>query len=551
MKKIITAAVLLGIAGVAASPYLIGSKIASVVQDQAGFVNQYLARTVKASPYLKGGSFTLESYEKSYAEATAKSLLKLETIFPGENGEPLVLEIPVTSEVKHGPYLGESGFGLAKVTSRPDIAAMDLPEFIKADTFTVEDIIGFSGQLNEITTVEPITYDDGDVTFELSGFKADIETSLTNRLSFTGDIAVAGMKASGSHGDGAFHLKPFKITTQGKGDQATLSGDYQFESSVISGESDNGMKLSIEKLSAKGAYKTSETTDLPLGEQELLLTNVKMTNPETFPEPVTVPEFRGKGLIKEGAQGTFDIAADYSATLSPGLMAAFQSPVDVKTVDINFALKSLPAEVLQAYTELMQNFSDPEQPSVDVTAMQEKLPALIRMIVSSGMAGVIKVKAETEEGKLDAGVDVNFIANGDFSDDDAMELMANAGEDPTALLDYLEGKGSLHLDKSVTDKAGMTPMVQMMGADFVRLEGEAFRSELLIKDGDILVNGQVLPVFSEGGMGDSVPLLPEDGSGSMPSEEDLKSMLPDDLSEAEKAALKSLMESMEAEAAAE
>lgn len=531
MKKIMTAAVGLAIAGAAASPFLIGAQIESVAQEQAGLTNQRLADLVKTNPYLNAGSFTLESYDKTYTSATAKSLLKLEIILPGENGEPLVIEVPVISEIAHGPYLGDSGFGLAKVISRPDIAAMDLPEVIKADTFTVEDIISFGGQVNETFTMTPIVYDEGQGTFELGGIKADIETSLDNRLSFKGDIAVADIKAGGADDAGFFHLKPFNIALQGKGDSATTSGDYQFESGAISGESDKGMTLAIEQLSAKGTYKAAENINLSLGEQEMVLTNVEINDPATFPDPVSLPEFKIKTLVEEGDQETLNIKGSYSATLSPGLMAAFQSPVNIKTVAIDLGMTSLPTAALQAYLELMKNISSPEQAEASMAAMQEKLPELIRMVVTSALASSIQVRAETDEGKLDADFNVNFIADQAFSTDDATALMMSAGQDPAALLPFLAGKGSLHLDKSITDKADMTPMVQMMAGDFVKLEGEAFTSELLIKDGEILVNGQALPMLAE----------PEMGGEPLSA---------DDLSEADKAALKAFMDSVEAAEAA-
>lgn len=527
MKKIITAAVVLAIAGVAASPFLIGTQIESVTQEQATLTNQRLADLVKTNPYLNSGSFTLESYEKTYLSSTAKSLLKLETILPGENGEPLVIEVPVISEIAHGPYLGDSGFGLAKVISRPDIAAMDLPEVIKADTFTVEDIISFGGQVNETFTMTPVTYDEGQGTFELGGIKSDVVTSLDNRLSFKGDIAVAAIKVSGADDAGSFHLKPFNIALQGKGDSAATSGDYQLESGAISGGNDKGLTLAIEQLSMKGIYSKAENINLSLGEQEMVLTNVEINDPATFPDPVSLPEFKVKTLVEEGDQETLNIKGSYSATLSPGLMTAFQSPVNIKTVAIDLGMTALPAAVLQTYLELMKDMSSPEQAEASMAAMQEKLPDLIRRVVTSALASSIKVKAETDEGKLDADLNVNFIADKAFSTEDATALMMNAGQDPAALLPLLAGKGNLHLDKSITDKAGMTPMVQMMAGDFVKLEGEAFTSELLIKDGEILVNGQALPMVAEPGM-----------EGEPLSE--------DDLSEADKAALKAFMDSVEA-----
>jgi uncharacterized protein YdgA (DUF945 family) len=550
MKKIITIAVLLGIAGVAASPFLIGTQIESVTQEQAKLSNQYLAQSVKNNPYLSKGSFTLESYEKTYTSATAKSLLKLETIIPQKNGEPLVLEIPLTSEITHGPYLGDSGFGLAKVISRPDITAMELPEFIKADTFMVEDIISFTGQVNETFTMAAIKHDDGQGTFELGGIKADVETSLDNRLSFTGDIAVADIKVSTAQSDESFHLKPFNITMQGKGDSAATSGDYQFEALDIKGEGGKGFTLAIQKLSANGTYKASENTDLSLGKQEMLLTNVEINDPEMLPDPVILPEFKIATLLEEGSPQTLNLQANYSAVLSPELMAVFQSPVNVKSVDLGIGMTSLPVAALQAYMELAQNLSAPQQPEAGMAAMQEKLPGLIRMVINSAMAGSVTLLAETDEGKLDADLKVNFIADETFSDDDAMALMMSAGEDPAALLALLAGKGSLHLDKSVTDKAGITPMVEMMAAEFVTLEGEAFKSELLIQDGEILVNGQALPLFAGAEIdGDEPqPLSADDLSDEQKAE--LKALLEGDsgnsLSDEEKAILKSLMDGAEA-----
>ena len=70
--------------------------------------------------------------------------------------------------------------------------------------------------------------------------------------------------------------------------------------------------------------------------------------------------------------------------------------------------------------------------------------------------------------------------------------------DPSRLLAILVGRGDVSLAKGITDKAGVTPMIQMMAADFVTLDGETFKSDVKITDGKLLINGNPLPMM--GGM---------------------------------------------------
>ncbi len=124
MKKIMMIVVLLGIAGVAAAPFVIGTKLESVTREQVELTNQRLKDSLATNPYFKNANLTLKSYEKGYASSVAQGLLQLETIIPTESGKPLTFEIPFISNIQHGPYLGDSGLGLAKIISRPDIEAL-------------------------------------------------------------------------------------------------------------------------------------------------------------------------------------------------------------------------------------------------------------------------------------------------------------------------------------------------------------------------------------------------------------------------------------------
>nr|CAA6810557.1 MAG: Unknown protein [uncultured Thiotrichaceae bacterium] len=535
MKKIMTIAVLLGIAGAAAAPYIIGSQIESVTQEQTDISDQQLKQAVKTSPYLKDASFTLESYEKGYASSVAKSLLKIETIVPTDGGEPLVIEVPITSEISHGPYLGESGFGLAKVISRPDIEKMELSEAIKADTFTILDVIDFSGNLDESVTVKPVTFDDDSGTvIEIEGMQVNVATTLANRLDFDGTIEIKGLKATNKDkGEHVFQLQPFGIDVESTGDSETASGDYKLKVGKIDVVGGEDFTASIQSIGANGTYKTVQGISMALGEHEMTLANLEFNSPASLPAPVTIPELKFKSLAEEGESNTVNFAANYHATFDDSLAAVIPLPVSVKTADIDVKINSLPISALEAYMELVQKLSDPNQVEVATSGIEEQLPEILSTIINQAASLVASVKVDTEDGNLNGDLDVAFTSDKKLTKDDVMGLMMS-GEDPSVFLSLLAGKGSLYLDKGVTDKAEMTPMVQMMGAPFVKLEGDAFTSELLIKDGEILVNGEVMPLFGA-------------TESEMSAEPPPISL--DDLSEEEKAELKALMEGMAAEAA--
>lgn len=142
----------------------------------------------------------LESYEKGYLNAQAKAMFRVAVTIPGES-EPTVFEIPLNSEITHGPYLGESGFGLAKIVTRPDLSGLDFPDELKAslsaDTIVIEDVVDFSRQLNETVTVAPIKVTTKDATvIDFAGAKVLSQSSADNRYTFTADAMIEKLTVS-------------------------------------------------------------------------------------------------------------------------------------------------------------------------------------------------------------------------------------------------------------------------------------------------------------------------------------------------------------------
>ena len=72
-----------------------------------------------------------------------------------------------------------------------------------------------------------------------------------------------------------------------------------------------------------------------------------------------------------------------------------------------------------------------------------------------------------------------------------------AAPNPSSFLPLLVGRGDVSLGKGVTDKAGLTPMIQIMAGEFVTLKDDKFVSELQITDGQLMINGSPLPLASQ------------------------------------------------------
>jgi len=126
--------------------------------------------------------------------------------------------------------------------------------------------------------------------------------------------------------------------------------------------------------------------------------------------------------------------------------------------------------------------------------------SILQMLTKNASATHLELHAKSDAGDLNADIDAGFKPGLDMSEQELMMLMGAA--DPQKLLSVLVGRGSIDLNKGITDKAGMTPMIQIMAADFVTLEGDIFKSELQISDGQLLVNGSPLPFLAPpAGMG--------------------------------------------------
>lgn len=497
MKKTLIAIVVLLGAGAAASPYIIGSQAESIIRQQTDSTNQQLAMSMAGNPQFKDLSVKLESYEKHYLNAKAKGVFRLAMVVPGET-EPKTFEIPLNSEITHGPYLGDSGFGLAKVVTRPDLTGLDLPDALKgafnADTIVIESVVDFARKLNETVTISPIkfTAEDG-TSFDFAGAKLMSKSSADNRYTFDGNMDINKLVVSNDDEPKLFILSPFSMTLSGKGEPDMAKGTYDGASGVITAEMGESGKMTMQSMVLKGNYTQASGVEMMLGGGELTLRDIEITNPDALSGPIKVPEFAVKSAAQESKSGDLDVSASYMVTLDSSMMTVLSSPVDVKTVKLDVEIKSLPKSAISAYQEMAEQMAAMGQSEEAAAVVQEKMFAIFQSVVKSAGSMTMNLQAKATEGDLNADLELGFQPGIELTEDELAELMANSS-DPGAVLSILVGRGHVDLAKGITDKAGMTPMISMMAGDYVTLEGETFKSEMRIKDGELFVNDQMVPL---------------------------------------------------------
>ena len=516
MKKLLLLIALLVIAAVA-SPFFIGSQIEKTVREQVERTNIQLTKSMKSSPQIKEMSLKIESYEKGYMDSKARSLMSVSVNLPG-NSESKVFNIPFNTTIKHGPYLGDAGFGAAKLVSHPDLSDLELPEGINEaisnETFTIENVVSFSGEVDQKATIAPIKHEADGAVFDFDGATITANTTLKNHTNFSGVVDIQQLMI-GENTENQFVLKPFKIDMEGKGDEGLMVGDYKLESGVVEATVGKDVNIVMQSMLVEGTYEQAKGIEMMLSSGKGLFKDITFINEELFEEPIKLPELEVSTTMSQPDGTDLDVSVKYSATLDSTLMSLMQSPVDVKTADIEIQFKGLPIEGLEKYQNLLDEVSSEGNEEI----IQEEALSIAKMLVKNASVMRVELHAKSDDGDLNADLDAGFKPGTNLSEQELVMLMSSP--DPQKILSILVGRAHLDLSKGVTDKAGLTPMVQMMAADFIALEGDTFKSDVQITDGRILINGTPLPFFaSPADRGEAVSAPEEVDEGMRASEID-------------------------------
>ncbi|RVU84070.1 DUF945 family protein [Leucothrix sargassi] len=497
MKKLLIAIPLIAIAGGAAAPYVIGSKIETAAKQQVELSNQQLEKALAANPQLSKANIELDSYEKGYLGATAEGKVNF-TINLGL-GESKAITIPFTSEIKHGPYLGDAGFGASSIVTRPDFSGFEeLPDAIDENTVVINTLVGFSGDVTDKAVIAPIVFEEDGTKFDFAGATINsVAPNASNRATFTSDATFEAFTITSTESTDGFTLKPFTLDIESDGESDFSKGTYTAVSSAIEGViGDNEGSFSLQKLDLKGGYEQAKGTDIiPLTNAQIDVENIVFEN-QGLPSPIKLPKLSMMSVVEQPDGTDFDITAKYAFELDPSVLQLMNSPIDVKTADILVKLNDFPIDVIEAYQAIVEEMVATGQADQMPEAIEEKVLSIVQSLVKSASSANIEVNAKATEGDLAADLDVGFKPGLELSETELMGLLG--APDPARLLAILVGRGDVSLGKGVTDKLGVTPMIQMMAADFVNFDGDTLKSDVKITDNQLLINGKPLPMM--GGM---------------------------------------------------
>jgi len=490
MKKILIALVLLVIAAIAAGPLLIGSQIEKITKQLVGKTNQQLSNFVASNPQVQSGSLTVDDYQKGYLNSQAKGVF---TVAMVGTGEPKTFAIPFNTDIKHGPYLGTAGFGLAKIISKPDLSSLDLPKAINADSIIIESVVDFSQGLTDTVTIAPIKYvsDDGN-TVDFAGAVINSKSNVKNRSTFTADMSVKQLILSSTDESNVLILKPFDVEMSGKGEAGQQSGTYEMDSGVIEASMGSGVSIVLQKMAASGSYKKAKGADFMLGDGGLTMTNLVVTNPESLSMPLKLPELTFNTRLEQALNEDLTMSIKYQGKLDPSMMELMRSPVNIKTAALDLEFKAIPLNVITEYQKLVTDMmGDPDKEKV-AKVMQAKMLELVQMLANNAASTHLNLVANSAEGDLIADIDTGFKPGVNFDAARMMQLIVSP--DPSTIMPLLVGRGNVSLSKGITDKAGLTPMIQIMAAEYVDLKDDKFVADLQITDGQLLINGTPLPL---------------------------------------------------------
>jgi len=493
MKKILIALVLLVIAVVAAAPFLIGSQIEKITTQMVGKGNQQLSNLAASNPQLQSSSLSIDDYQKGYLNSQAKGVL---TVAMADAGESKTFEIPFNADIKHGPYLGAAGFGLAKIVSRPDLSGLDLPEAITADTIIIESVVDFSQGLTDKITVAPIKHvgDDGN-TIDFAGAVINSKSNVTNRSTFNADMSVKQLILSSKDESNVLTLKPFEVDMTGKGEAGQQAGTYEMDSGVIEASMGKDISIVLQKMASSGSYKKAKGADFMLGDGGLTITDLVITNPKSLGKPLKLPELIFNTTLAQAQNEDLTMSMKYQGKLDPSMMELMRSPVDIKTAAIDLEFKAIPLDVVTEYQKLASDMMAEADQEKVAKAMQAKTLELVQMLANNAASIHLNVNANSAEGDLIADIDTGFKPGINFDAAQMMQLVVSP--DPGTIMPLLVGRGNVSLGKGVTDKAGLTPMIQIMAAEYVTLKDDKFVAELQITDGQLLINGTPLPLATQ------------------------------------------------------
>ena len=128
---------------------------------------------------------------------------------------------------------------------------------------------------------------------------------------------------------------------------------------------------------------------------------------------------------------------------------------------------------------------------------REKFSTALQEIVKNKTRFNFEMEGVTDSGKVAFSADLGIRADSTADPEAWQKAITDAQDDPMGLQNFLKNNLDLHaearINKSLTDKLGISSLIESQGAMFITVEGEDYVAKLENDNGELKLNGKPLP----------------------------------------------------------
>lgn len=427
---------------------------------------------------------SLVSYEKSVLGA--KAITKM--TFEAPPFKELIGEVQFVNEIKHGPIF-LNGVGLSRIHTTLDMDALPAEKrqalntaFAGKPPIEAHTTIGFGGGSSYDVVMNPLKMTEAGSTISVDGAQLAGQAS----ADMVGDFTLHIGKVEGKEGNSQFTMPSADASGDVKGMVAGQAlGTFDLKVPQVSILAEGTTEPFLFDLSVKTA---SDIKDNELEANVVMqLDNIKGVKDAISKVQYTVDL---KGMSADGLK---EISA---------LQAEMQNAMDQMSWNAD-AMETPEGQKKQQ--ELMDKVSS--------TGEKMLSTAFSKVLKTDKSQLHVKIDADSPKGKANADMDLLYVGKG------APDMMQLASYSAVDWAKMVKGKVLLNLDKGILPEGTEMMVEPAIQQGLLVKDGEKFKGELLLGDGNLTLNGKQLPldeVLSQflpaTGVGAAPALTPESGN---------------------------------------
>ena len=488
---------------------------------------------------------TASDYQRGENSATAKSTLTLQIaphVFGNDSPTPITLDSH--DIITYNQELLDKGI-VARVENHIDTEHMDSLKTLLKDQLHTSDAnierlanilknlksqtdLYANGDAVATAEVAPFQVQEGDDSLDFKGLKEEVRYNSKTLPEGILDFSLA--------------VEPFTFTVTDKKDGGSATIAISPLKGAYSIKEDGTVKLKVEPIKTEATAKNGLTIfELDgiegagsgakydpaimtyLGDFEANVNNIRVTHNG---EQYHVGDINSKSNAQKTASGNYDSGAEVTFKIDGATVKKIEPsiPVEPQSLRVKAKFSELSAQsqldLLEGVNALQQSlaiaaktsdvgYMDKDKATAAAVASteksleeydkiaQEKFSAALQEIVKNKTRFNFEMEGVTDSGKATLSADLGIRIDSTADPEAWQKAIAEAKNDPMGLQNFLKNNLDLHaearINKSLTDKLGVSSLIESQGAMFITVEGEDYVAKLENDNGTLKLNGKPLP----------------------------------------------------------